>query len=78
MGGRVLRISPDGTLQREILMPVRDITMVCFGGEALDELYITTSCEALSAAEQAASPLAGAVFMTRPGVCGLPEPMYRG
>ena len=78
MGGRVLRIAPDGTLDREILLPVRDITMVCFGGDNLDVLYITTSCEALSQQERAASPLAGAVFTTIPGVQGLPEPCFAG
>ena len=77
-GGRVLRIDPDGRIDREILMPVRDITMVAFGGPDLDTLYITTSCESLTEAERAASPLAGAVFVTDPGVRGLPEPRYRG
>ena len=52
-GGRVLRIAPDGTIDREIPMPVRDITMAAFGGPELDRLYITTSKEALSPAEQA-------------------------
>jgi L-arabinonolactonase len=78
MGGRVLRIAPDGTLDREIAMPVRDITMVCFGGDDLDTLYITTSCEALSPAQKVESPLSGAVFVADPGVTGLPEPKYKG
>ena len=78
MGGRVLRIAPDGTLDREILMPVRDITMVCFGGDDLDTLYITTSYEALSESEREATPLAGAIFVADPGVRGLLEPRYTG
>ncbi len=78
MGGRVLRIAPDGTLDREIIMPVRDITMVCFGGDDLSTLYITTSKEALSATERRDTPLAGAVFVTDPGVRGLAEPVYQG
>ena len=78
LGGRVLRIAPDGTLEREIELSVRDITMVAFGGADLDTLYITTSCEALSPAERAEVPLAGAVFAVRPGVRGLPEPKFKG
>ena len=59
-------------------MPVRDITMPAFGGDDLGTLFITTSMEALSEAERAESPLAGAVFAVDPGVCGLPEPKYAG
>ncbi len=78
MGGRVLRIAPDGTIDREILMPVRDVTMVAFGGRDLDRMFITTSREALNEAERRDSPLAGCVFEADPGVRGLPEPKYRG
>lgn len=78
LGSRILRIAPDGTLDREIAMPVRDVTMVAFGGDDLDTLYVTTSCEALSKPERADSPLAGALFAVDPGVKGLPEPKYRG
>ncbi len=78
MGGRVLRIAPDGTLDREILLPVRDVTMPCFGGDDLGTLYITTSNEALNDAERADNPLAGAIFVADPGVKGLPEPRYNG
>lgn len=78
MGGRVLRIAPDGTLDREILMPVKNITMVCFGGEDLATLYITTGNEGLSEAEFKETPLAGALFVTRPGVSGLLDPKFNG
>ena len=30
MGGRILRISPEGILEREIFVPVKNVTMVCF------------------------------------------------
>ena len=78
MGGRVLRISPNGILEREILLPVRDITMICFGGEKLDTLYITTSSERLNEAEKLENPHAGAIFVTYPGVIGLVETKYKG
>ncbi len=78
LGGRVLRIAPDGTLDREILMPVKNITMVCFGGEQLDTLYITTGKEGLSPTELRNSPLAGALFVTDPGVKGILDPKFKG
>jgi len=78
LGSRILRIAPDGTLDREIGMPVRDITMVAFGGADLSTLYVTTSCEALTPAERAEAPLAGALFALEAGVAGLPEPEYCG
>lgn len=77
LGSRILRIAPDGMLDREIAMPVRDITMIAFGGADLDTLYVTTSREALSPAERAEAPLAGGVFAVDPGVRGLPEPKFK-
>ena len=78
MGGRVLRIDPDGRIDRQIQMPVRDITMVAFGGTDLDRLFITTSNEALTEDERRLNPLAGRVFEADPGTRGLPEPMFAG
>jgi len=78
LGSRVLRIAPDGSLDREILMPVKNITMVCFGGEDLDTLYITTGNEGLSEEELWESPLAGSIFVTKPGVKGLLDPKFKG
>lgn len=78
LGSRVLRIAPDGTLDREIEMPVQNITMVCFGGDDLDTLYITTGNEGLSEQELRESPLAGALFVTKPGVKGLVDPKFKG
>ncbi|MEM9221596.1 MAG: SMP-30/gluconolactonase/LRE family protein [Pseudomonadota bacterium] len=78
LGGRILRIAPDGTLDREVLVPVRDVTMVAFGGDDLSTLFVTTSREALSPAEREETPLAGALFAFDPGVRGLPEPRFKG
>lgn len=73
--GLVHRFTPDGRLDRSITVPVAKPSMCCFGGERLDQLFITTIRPAQplgqTPAEDAA--LAGAVFVTRPGVCGLAE-----
>ncbi|MFO1106625.1 MAG: SMP-30/gluconolactonase/LRE family protein [Amaricoccus sp.] len=72
-GGRVLRILPDGRIDAEIALPVRQPTCPAFG-PALDRLYITSAREGLDAAALAAQPLAGAVFQAPIAVPGLAEP----
>lgn len=67
-GGQLLRISPEGDVDRVIEMPVRKPTKACFGGPDLDVLYVTS----LGAADDSAH--AGALMALRPGVKGLPEP----
>jgi sugar lactone lactonase YvrE len=69
--GLIHRFTPDGWLDRSIVVPVAKPSMCCFGGERLDLLFITTIRPAQPPAKDAA--LAGAIFVTRPGVCGLAE-----
>ncbi len=71
-GARLLRFAPDGTLTREVHLPVRCPTMPCFGGRDLKTLYITTSREKRPADELAREPLAGCVLQMRVEVPGLP------
>lgn len=66
-GSRVERRSPDGTLDAVVEVGARQVTACTFGGEGLDELYITTSREGLTADED---PAAGSLFLVRPGVRG--------
>jgi sugar lactone lactonase YvrE len=77
-GGAVQRISPSGALTERIELPVSNVTSCCFGGPALQELYITTARRGLDSKQLAAEPLAGAVFVCAPGVAGLPVSRYRG
>jgi len=76
-GARVLRFAPDGTLVREIKLPVRCPTMPCFGGADLKTLYITTAREKRPAEELAREPLAGCVLQLRVDVPGLPANFAR-
>jgi sugar lactone lactonase YvrE len=70
-GGRVLRLTPDGRVDRELAVPVSKPSMCSFGGDALDTLFVTTI--------QPANPqgddleLAGELFALRPGTQGLAE-----
>jgi sugar lactone lactonase YvrE len=74
-GGAVHRYTPDGRLDAVIEVPARKVTACTFGGERLDELFITTSREGL---EPGDDPLAGALFRAVPGVSGLPVREFAG
>lgn len=71
-GACLLRFAPDGTLTREVRLPVRCPTMPCFGGPDLKTLYVTTAREKRPADELAREPLAGCVLQLRVDVPGLP------
>ncbi len=77
-GGCVRRYSPEGELEAVLRLPAKLVTSVCFGGGALDELFITTAREGLSDSEIAAQPLAGSVFRWLPGVRGLAPAAFAG
>lgn len=61
-GGAVRRYRPDGTLEREVRLPVSNVTSCAFGGQELDELFITTA--------KSEQRLGGAIFTYRPGCQG--------
>jgi sugar lactone lactonase YvrE len=42
-GGRLRRYAPDGRLDREVLLPVRNPTMMAFGGSEFKALYVTSA-----------------------------------
>ncbi|AKJ31714.1 SMP-30/gluconolactonase/LRE family protein [Caldimonas brevitalea] len=71
-GSRLLQLSPEGAVLREVRLPVRCPTMPCFGGADLKTLYVTTSREKRPAEELAAQPAAGCVLALRVEVPGLP------
>ena len=66
---------PDGRLDRSLSVPVSKPSMCSFGGPALDLLFITSIRPAAPQGDDIA--LAGAVFVTRPGVPGLAETPFR-
>lgn len=76
-GARLLRFAPDGSVSREVRLPVRCPTMPCFGGADLRTLYITTAREKRPADELAREPLAGCVLQVRVEVPGLPANFAR-
>ncbi len=70
-GGRLRRYHLDGSVDRDIMLPVSQPTMCAFGGVDLDELYVTSARDKLSPGQLREEPLAGAVFRVRPGERGV-------
>jgi len=77
-GWRVTRYDPEGTVEREVKVPVANATCMAFGGEGLDELYVTTAWFMLTDDERAAQPAAGDLFRIATDVEGLVEPPFAG
>jgi sugar lactone lactonase YvrE len=77
-GWAVRRYTPDGSLDREVPMPVAQPTAVAFGGEDLADLSVTTATEGLDADDLEDQPLAGSVLRLRPGVTGRPTTPFAG
>lgn len=74
----VRRFDPDGRLDREITLPVTQVTSCAFGGPDLRDLYITSGARGLDAEALEREPHAGGLFRARPGVQGRPAFEFAG
>lgn len=74
-GAAVRRYDANGVLSDVIELPVTKATACTFGGESLDQLFITTSREGFDDDHE---PAAGSLFLAEPGVKGLPVLPFRG
>jgi sugar lactone lactonase YvrE len=74
-GGAVYRYSADGLLEEKLTVPARKVTACTFGGQHLDQLFITTSQEDIDTRED---PLAGSLFRAEVGVKGIPVRLFAG
>jgi len=72
-GGRVVRYTPKGDIDRVIELPVTNPTCICFGGADLRTLYITTARKFLDDRQLADEPLAGSLLAIHGVGQGLPE-----
>jgi sugar lactone lactonase YvrE len=72
-GGCIVRVAPDGKIDRVIEMPVKNITTCTFGGSDLRTLYVTTASAQAGPGER----LAGGLFAIHSEVCGQPENRFR-
>lgn len=75
-GGRVLRYTPAGKLDRALELPVSQPTSCEFGGDGLRTLFVTSARMKRDPLALQKEPLAGSVFALDVGTSGLPEPRY--
>jgi sugar lactone lactonase YvrE len=77
-GGRVRCYSPTGDQIGEIRFPVSQVTSCAFGGPEYSELYVTSASYRMTRQQREQEPLAGATFVCRPGVAGVPASTFAG
>jgi len=72
-GGCIVRVAPDGTIDRVVEMPVKNITTCTFGGADRKTLYVTTAKIEAPAGDR----LAGGLYAVPTDVAGQPENRFR-
>lgn len=72
-GSRISRFTPDGTLDRAIALPARQITNMAFAGDRLDRLFVTSAATGLPQTDYD-----GALFEVDAGATGLPTNEFFG
>ena len=72
------RYDPSGKKERDIRLPVPNVTCCAFGGPAMDELYLTTARTSLDEAGRRQHPQAGDLFRVKVGVTGVARPPFAG
>ncbi|MGD0499609.1 MAG: SMP-30/gluconolactonase/LRE family protein [Bryobacteraceae bacterium] len=72
-GACIVRVAPDGTIDRVIEMPAANITSCTFGGADFKTLYATSA----ALGDSPGSRFAGGLFAMRTEVAGQPENRFR-
>ncbi len=75
--GCVLRIAPDGRIDRIVHVPATNPTSCVFGGPDLRTLYITSKSLGLSAPQLRDNSLEGSIFAYDAGVRGTPTDAFQ-
>jgi len=76
-GGRLVRFAPDGRIDAEIALPVRNPTSCAFGGADFRTLFVTSANYGLPA-DMRGDARQGALVILRTGVSGLPAARFAG
>lgn len=73
-GSKLRRFHPDGSVDRDIDLPVSQPTMPAFAGADLATLYVTSASDKMSAKAKAKEPHAGSLFRLDVGIRGVARP----
>ena len=78
-GWGVRRYNPgNGELLRDLRLPMSNVTSCAFGGDQLDELYVTSAAHGMDESALRDQPLAGSLVKIDPGVRGVAAFSYAG
>lgn len=75
-GSKLVRYAPTGQVALELALPVSQPTCVCFGGEHMDLMFVTTATDGLEADAREREPEAGNVLVYETRFKGVPESRY--
>ena len=70
-----MRFTPDGRVEREVRIPVPNVTMIAFGGDDLRTAYVTSAAKQFGTGDLNPDPLWGAVFAFEAPVPGVAIPL---
>lgn len=73
-GWEIVRFTPKGQIDRRIALPIAKPSMLAFGGDQLDTIYVTSIRPTTGLENQ---PQAGSLFAVQAGIKGLPEPRFK-
>jgi L-arabinonolactonase len=76
--GKLVRLAPDGWLDRVVGLPVESTTSLSFGGPNLDIAYVTSMARTVKGVAPKEREAGGLFAVHGLGVRGLPEPRFRG
>jgi sugar lactone lactonase YvrE len=77
-GWQISRFDPKGNIAREIKIPAEIVTCIGFGGQNMDELFITSATTSLTEEQLKTQPQAGDLFKIQLDVKGIPEEKFAG
>ena len=77
-GARVIRISPDGSVDAEVALPVTNPKSCTFGGPDMRTLFVTSARFDLSAKDLKSNPLEGALLGASVAYSGLGDNEFAG
>jgi len=74
----IIRIAPDGIIDKRIDFPGQIVSSVMFGGPKLDLIYVTTIAGEVHGAAPAANGAGRVLVVSGAGYRGRAEPMFKG
>jgi L-arabinonolactonase len=77
-GGRIVRYTPNGKIDRVIGFPVTQINSLTFGGSDMRTIFVVSSKHLLNDAGLASQPLAGDIFAVDTGIKGIVDSRFAG